>query len=53
LPDLTINSDSGEVILINFYNPTLTSSYWGLYIQNNWDLISVSGNSQDSIISIQ
>ena len=53
LPDLTINSDSGEVILINFYNPTLTSSYWGLYIQNNWDLISVSGNSQNSIISIQ
>ena len=53
LPDLTINSESGEVILINFYNPTLTSSYWGLYIQNNWDLISVSGNSQDSIISIQ
>ena len=33
LPDLTINSESGEVILINFYNPTLTSSYWGLYIQ--------------------
>ena len=53
LPDLTINSESGEVILINFYNPTLTSSYWGLYIQNNWDLISVSGNSQDSIVSIQ
>lgn len=53
LPDLTINSENGEVILIDFYNPTLTSSYWGLYIQDNWDLVSVSGNSRDSIASVQ
>lgn len=53
LPDLTINSENGEVILIDFYNPTLTSSYWGLYIQDNWDLVSVSGNSRDSIASVR
>ena len=53
LPDLTINSENGEVILIDFYNPTLTSSYWGLYIQDSWDLVSVSGNSRDSITSVQ
>lgn len=51
LPDLTVNSDSGEIILINFYNPTLDSSYWGIYIQNKWDLMSVSGNSSNFIIS--
>ena len=47
-PNLTVNSPiKDEIVLINYYESDTGSpaSYWGIYTDNIWSIMSLSGGS--------
>ena len=52
LPTFNINPLNGEMVMINFYTKNeITSSYWGVIVDNVWNLVAFSGNSSAFIKS--
>ena len=52
LPIFNINPLNGEMVMINFYNDDeLIASYWGILVNNVWNLVAFSGNSSSIIKS--
>lgn len=46
LPTFNIKPLNGEMVMINFYtNNEITASYWGVLVNNIWNLVAFSGNS--------
>ena len=46
LPTFNINPLNGEMVMINFYGGNeITASYWGVLVNNVWNLVAFSGNS--------
>lgn len=45
LPNLTVNTNNGEILLINYFsfNGASPESYWGIYTNNSWNIMSFSG----------
>ena len=52
LPTFNINPLNGEMVMINFYTKNeITTSYWGVIVDNVWNLVAFSGNSSAFIKS--
>lgn len=52
LPTFNINPLNGEMVMINFYTKNeIISSYWGVIVDNVWNLVAFSGNSSAFIKS--
>ena len=45
LPDLLVNTNNGEILLINYFasEDATPESYWGIYTNNSWNIMSFSG----------
>lgn len=45
LPDLSVNTNNGEILLINYFasEDATPESYWGIYTNNSWNIMSFSG----------
>lgn len=45
LPDLSVNTNNGEILLINYFasEDAKPESYWGIYTNNSWNVMSFSG----------
>ena len=45
LPDLLVDTNNGEILLINYFasEDATPESYWGIYTNNSWNVMSFSG----------
>ena len=45
LPDLLVNTNNGEILLINYFasEDATPESYWGIHTNNSWNVMSFSG----------
>ena len=45
LPDLLVDTNNGEILLINYFasEDATPESYWGIYTNNSWNIMSFSG----------
>lgn len=45
LPDLLVNTNNGEILLINYFasKDATPESYWGIHTNNSWNIMSFSG----------
>lgn len=45
LPDLSVNTNNGEILLINYFasEDATPESYWGIHTNNSWNVMSFSG----------
>ena len=52
LPDLLVNTNNGEILLINYFasEDATPESYWGIYTNNSWNIMSFSGGGSSFLI---
>lgn len=45
LPNLLVDTNNGEILLINYFasENSTPESYWGIYTNNSWNIMSFSG----------
>ena len=45
LPDLLVDTNNGEILLINYFasEDATPESYWGIHTNNSWNIMSFSG----------
>lgn len=45
LPNLLVDTNNGEILLINYFTSedATPESYWGIYTNNSWNIMSFSG----------
>lgn len=45
LPNLLVNTNNGEILLINYFTSenATPESYWGIYTNDSWNIMSFSG----------